>query len=54
MVTWVMWNVVSVRLKIVSVLVQIRCTVYAKHNVGSKIILGLSIVLLGDEAQVEA
>jgi hypothetical protein len=29
-VTWVMWNLVSVCLEIVSVLVQDRCTVYAK------------------------
>jgi hypothetical protein len=54
MVTWVMWNVVSVRLKIVSVLVQVMCTVCTKRNVGSKIFLEHSMVLLGDEAQVEA
>jgi hypothetical protein len=39
MVTWVMWNLVLVCLEIVLVLVQDRCTVCAKHNVGSEIIL---------------
>jgi hypothetical protein len=51
MVMWVMWNV---RLKIVLVLVQVSCMVCAKHTIGSKIILGHPMVLLGDEAQVEA
>jgi hypothetical protein len=36
---WVMWNLVSVYLEIVLVLVQDRCTVCAKHTTGSKIIL---------------
>jgi hypothetical protein len=34
---WVMWNVY---LKIVLVLVQVSCTICAKHTIGSKIILG--------------
>jgi hypothetical protein len=34
--------------------VQDRCTVCAKHTIGSKIILDAPMVLLGDEAQVEA
>jgi hypothetical protein len=49
-----MWNVVLVHLKIMSVLVQVRCRVCAKRNIGLKIFLGHSMVLLGDEAQVEA
>jgi hypothetical protein len=36
---WVMWNLILVCLEIVSVLVQDRCTVYAKHTNGSEIIL---------------
>jgi hypothetical protein len=39
---WVMWNLVLVRLVIVLVSMQFRCTVYAPDD------------LLGDEAQVEA
>jgi hypothetical protein len=38
-VTWVMWNLILVHLEIVLVLVQDRCTVCAKHTVGSEIIL---------------
>jgi hypothetical protein len=33
---------------------QDRCTVCAEHNIGSEIILDAQMVLLGDEAQVEA
>jgi hypothetical protein len=47
-------NLVSVCLEIVLVLVQDRCIVCAKHTKGSEIILDTSVVLLGDEAQVEA
>jgi hypothetical protein len=36
---WVMWNLFSVRLEIVLVSMQDRCTVCAKHTIGSKIIL---------------
>jgi hypothetical protein len=36
---WVMWNLVSVYLETVLVLVQHRCTVCAEHTIGSKIIL---------------
>jgi hypothetical protein len=39
MVLWVMWNIILVRLEIVLVLVQDRCTICAKHNIGSEIIL---------------
>jgi hypothetical protein len=38
-VTWVKWNLVSVCLEIMLVLVQDRCMVCARHNVGSEIIL---------------
>ena len=37
--TWVMCNLVSIRLEIVLVLVQDRCTVCARRTIGSKIIL---------------
>jgi hypothetical protein len=38
-VKWVMWNLVLVHLKTVLVSAQDRCTVYAKHTVGSEIVL---------------
>jgi hypothetical protein len=38
-VTWVMWNLVLVHLEIVSVSVQDRCTVCAKHTIDSEIVL---------------
>ena len=44
----------SVRLEIVLVLVQDRCTVCAKRTTGSDIVFNALMVLLGDEAQVEA
>jgi hypothetical protein len=37
-VTWVMWNLLLVHLKIVLVSVQDRFTVCAKHIIGSEII----------------
>jgi hypothetical protein len=37
--TWVMWSHVSVRLEMVLVSEQDRCTVSAKHTIGSDIIL---------------
>ena len=49
-----MWNLVSICLEIVLVLVQDRCTVYARHTMGSKIILDTMMVLLCIEAQVDA
>jgi hypothetical protein len=36
---WVKWNLVSIRLEIVLVSVQYRCTVCAKRTIGSEIIL---------------
>ena len=52
--TWVLWNLVLDRLEIVLVSVEDRCTVYAKRTMGSDIIFNALMVLLGDEAQVEA
>jgi hypothetical protein len=39
---WVMWNLVLVRLEIVLVSVQYRCTVCAEYTIGSEIILDAS------------
>ena len=52
--TWVIWNLVSIRLEIVLMLVQDRCTVYARRTMGSKIVLDTMMVLLCIEAQVDA
>ena len=52
--TWVLWNLVSDRLEIVLVSVEARCTVCAKRCIGSDIVFNAPMLLLGDEAQVEA
>ena len=52
--TWVMWNLVSNRLEIVLVSVKDSCTVCARRTIGSDIVFNVPMVLLGDEAQVEA
>ena len=49
-----LWNLVLVHLEIVLVSVQDRCTVCAKRTIGLDIVFSTSMVLLGDEAQVEA
>ena len=49
-----MSNHVSVRLEMVLVSVQDRCMVCAKRTIGSETILDAPMVLLGDEAQVQA
>ena len=49
-----MWNLVSIRLEIVIVLVQDSCTVYARHTIGSKMFWTQPALLLGDEGLVEA
>ena len=49
-----MWNLVSVRLETVLLLVQDRSTVCAKHTIGSVVLWMHSMVLLGDKFQVEA
>ena len=48
-----MWNLVLVRLDTVLVSVQDRCSVCAKHAIGSEIILDAPNGAPGDEAQVE-
>ena len=50
---WVMWNLVSVYLETMLVLVHDRCMVCTKHTIGSEIILD-AFEPLGDEDQVEA
>ena len=49
-----MSNHVSVRLEMVLVSVQDRCMVCAKCTIGSETVLDAPMVLLGDEAQVQA
>ena len=49
-----MSNHVSVRLEMVLVSVQDRCTICAKHTIGLETVLDALMVLLGDEAQVQA
>ena len=49
-----MSNHISVRLEMVLVSVQDRCKVCAKRTVGSETVLDAPMVLLGDEAQVQA
>ena len=49
-----MWNLDSVRLEAVFESVQDRCTVCAKRTIGSETFWTHPMVLLGDEAQVEA
>ena len=52
--TRVMSNHVLARLEVVLVSVQDRGTVCAKHTIGLETILDALMVLLGDEAQVQA
>ena len=47
-------KLVSVRLEIVLVLVQDRCMVCAKRTIGLDIVFHAPMVLLGDEAYLEA
>ena len=49
-----MSNHVSVRLEMVLVSAQDMCMVCAKRTIGSETILDALMVLLGDEAQVQA
>jgi hypothetical protein len=48
------WELVMVRLELVLNLMQERCTVCAKHTIGSEIILDTPNGTPGDDAQVEA
>ena len=52
--TLVLWKLVLVRLEIVLVSVQDRGTVCAKRTIGLDSVINAPMVLLGDEAQVEA
>ena len=49
--TWVKWNLITVCLETVLVLVQDRCTVCAKRTIGSSIILNAPNGTPSDEAQ---
>ena len=51
---WVILNLVSIRLETVLASVHDRCTVCAKHTMAQKSFWTHQMVLLGDEAQVEA
>ena len=51
---WVILNLISIHLETVSVLLQDRCAVCAKHTMSQKSFWTHQMVLLGDEAQVEA
>jgi hypothetical protein len=51
---YVKWKLVSVRLQIVLVSAQNRCTICAERTIGLEIILMHPMVLLGDMGQVEA
>ena len=51
---WVMLNLVLIRLETVLVSLQDRCMVCAKHTMAQKSFWTHQMVLLGDEAQVEA
>ena len=52
--TWVTSNLVSIRLEMVLVSVQDRCSVCAKHTMAQKLFWMHPMVLIGDKAQVEA
>ena len=49
-----MWNLISIRLETVLVSLQDRCKVCAKHTMAQKSFWTHQMVLLCDEAQVEA
>ena len=51
--TWVKWNLITVRLETVLVLVQDRCTVCAKRTIGSSIILNAPNGTPSDKAQLK-
>jgi hypothetical protein len=53
-VTWVMWNLVSVRLETLLVSVQGRCMVCTKRTIGSEIVLDAPDGTPSYEVQLEA
>ena len=52
--TWVMSNLVLIRLETMLVSLQDRCTVGAKRTMAQKSFWTHPMVLLGDKSQVEA
>ena len=53
-VTWVMWNLILIYLETVLVSLQDRCKVCTKHTMAQTSFWTHQMVLLGDEAQVQA
>jgi hypothetical protein len=51
---WVKWKLISVRLEIVLISAQDRCTVCVECSTAWKLIWAHPMVLLGDVGQVEA
>ena len=49
-----MWNLISFSLETVLVSMQDSCMVCAKRTIGPETILDAPMVLLGDDAQVQA
>ena len=47
-----MWNLVSIRLEIVLVSVQVRCMVCAKCTIGSAFVLDIVLILTQDRCVV--
>ena len=52
--TWVMWNLVSIRLETVLPSVQDRCSICINYTIGSEIILDAPDGTLSDEAHAKA
>ena len=52
--TWVMWNLSSFRLEVLSASVQDRCMVCARRTIGSEIVLDATDGTTRYKAQVEA
>ena len=48
------WKLISVRLEILLILTQDRCTVCAEHTIGSEIILDAPDELIGDVGHAES
>ena len=49
-----MWKLVLVHLEIMPIFTQDRCTVWAKHTIGSEIVLDAPDGTLGYKAQAKA
>jgi hypothetical protein len=50
---WFKWKLISVSFEIVLISIQDGCTVCAEHAIGSEIVLGSPMELLGDVVQLE-